>query len=226
MRNPFRLFALATALLCALTSTKAFAEGAESTTGTETRLAGFPTEVAVRAGLYGGGYSFSDTSGNSGGPFADLEASLQERVGLFAFDASLLGLAPFESSGTRAAWGGAARLGIDSRYLRALGGVALNASPGASLQVLPSLTVEAGSGDWRGILGVFDRSGLVPVRIGIGWRGFTLAYVPVLGAEASASYPLNATWSLQARAFIYTLGAGEAFDAVVGVGYSLPGGGS
>jgi hypothetical protein len=107
-------------------------------------------------------------------------------------------------------------------HVYAVGGLALNVSPGAPTQVLPSLTVLAGAGDWRGVLGIFDQGGLIPARVGVGWRGFTLCYVPALGAELDATVPLTASLDLRARAFAYRLVETEAIDLVAGFGWRLP----
>ncbi len=185
------------------------------------RLPGFAPDLALRIGGYAAGYSFS-TGGRMGEPQLLLNAEGREQFGPLALDASVLGLLGPESN--QNLYGGTLRAGYNGSRVRALVGVFMNFDTSAHLQFLPSLTVEAGAGEWRGILGIFDQSGLVPVRLGVAWRDYSLCYLPTLGLEATGLYPLIDALQLEGRAFLYHLVGQEAASLIIGVRWKLPGG--
>jgi hypothetical protein len=163
--------------------------------------------------------------GRSGQPYLHLEGAAQVAFGHLIADLSGIGLGVFSDNGSRGSLDVGLRAGAQFEHVRFLVGPGVNVSPGGGAQWFPSATVEGGAGDFRAILGLFDRGSLVPLRLGVGFRDWaTLSYLPELGLEATGRLPLSDGLALYGRAFAWWLARVESFDVVIGVSLKLPGG--
>jgi hypothetical protein len=188
-------------------------------------LQGFTPELRFGAGLFGTGYAYDGVSGRNGQPYLHLEGAAQLAFGPVIADLSGIGLGVFSDNGSLGSLDASLRVGAQFEHVRFLLGPGVNASPGSGAQWFPSATVEAGAGDLRGILGLFDRGSLVPLRLGVGYRDWvTVSYLPELGLEATGRVPVNEGLTFYGRAFASWLARVESFDVVVGIALKLPGG--
>ena len=188
-------------------------------------LPGFAPELRLGAGLFGTAYAYDGVSGRSGQPYLHVEGAAQLAFGRAIADLSGLGLGVFSDNGSRGSLDAGLRVGAQFDHVRFLVGPGVNLSPGGGAQWFPSATVEAGAGDLRGILGLFDRGSLVPLRLGVGFRDWaTLSYLPELGLEATGKLAINDGLAIYGRAFASWLARVESLDLVIGVSLKLPGG--
>jgi hypothetical protein len=185
------------------------------------RLPGFSSEVAGLIGLQATAISY--VGGRSGTPFTKGELQARYGSGAFVGEAGALGLLPLGPSGSNASARLFLRAGVNLTHFRFLLGALADASPDTTVQLLPSFTLTAGSGELRGVLGVFDRGGQIPLRLGVEYRSFSLSYLAAYGIEGAARWPLTSSLSLEGRAFAYALLAFRAIDVSVGVVGKLPG---
>lgn len=118
-----------------------------------------------------------------------------------------------------------ARVGWNHEFFTVLAGPLVELAPdtAAPLSILPSLTITAGHKDLRGVFGLFDRYGLAPLRLGVEFGAFGVAYLPALGLEASVKWPLQPGLTLDGRVLAFNLFQYTFASALVGVSWT-PGG--
>ena len=182
-------------------------------------LADVSAGVSLLGGVQGAAVTYE--GGRAGQAFGQLALAADLRPWrALGFDAFVLGGAPLAGGGPAGAVSLGARVGADFTNVDFRFGALVNASPGAATQVWPSFTVRAGAGDFRAVLGVFDVYGLVPARLGVDWRGFGVALVP-LGVEAHAVWPVSPAVNLSAEALAYTLLGAQFVDVLAGARWTL-----
>jgi hypothetical protein len=114
------------------------------------------------------------------------------------------------------------RAGVAFEHVTALVGGYLNLVPGAPSEsgLLPSATVVFGSRTLRGVFGLFDRYGVAPLRLGVEFENFGLAYLPGLGVEATAKFAFDDALALETRLLAFQLVTYGVLNATVGLSWT------
>jgi hypothetical protein len=174
-------------------------------------------------GLVGAqGVSIEYEGGTTGAAFGQAAlAGTLKPAGPLLIDGWALGGVPFATSGPRGASVFAVRAGIELENVSAVVGPCVNVARGFRPQLVPSLTVRAGAGDWRGIVGLFDVFGTAPFRVGAEWRGLGLSWVPSLGVEAHGTWPLASGVGVSASLLASKLLGGRSLQALVEATWEL-----
>lgn len=176
------------------------------------------TELVGWAGLLSTGFAFRE--GGSRSLFPSVGADGRYRWRKLLVEGGLMGALPVQDGPSG---GGAAtfRVGASGSSLAGSLGASLQIAPGpAPVSPLPSLLGSARLGPVIGSVGVFDRSGLVPVRIGVEWWRLSLSYLLPLGGEVAARIPTGRSGlEVDARLWGFSLYQVNTFMVAVGVAF-------
>lgn len=128
----------------------------------------------------------------------------------------------FSPIGSRSGQSYGLRAGIAFEHVTAVVGGFLNVAPGSPAEtgLLPSATVVFGNRTLRGVFGLFDRYGVAPLRLGVEYGNYGLAYLPGLGLEASGRFPLHDTLALEGRLLAFQLFSYGVLNATVGLSWT------
>ena len=181
------------------------------------------SEASFHLGAYGVAVGGGTTDTSSALLLGDLGG--RWRRGPFVLDGFASASLPAGATPMGPSYLFAARAGLSFTHVTALLGATAQLAPGSpSTQYLPSLTVEAGTKRWRGVLGVNDRATSELLRVGVEYDRYSLSYLPLVGLEASARLAVRGPWQLDLRGFAYSLDGAESLGLVAGIAF-VPGGG-
>ena len=183
------------------------------------RALDFKTGMTGWGGLYG--QSLSNQTTREGDVFGLLGLEGRHKLGPgVAFEGWAVTMPVLGAGGgSRSGQSYGLRVGVAFEHVTALVGGLVQVAPGSPTETsfLPSITVVAGNETLRGVFGLFDRFGTTPLRLGVEYQQFGLAYVPGLGLEGTAKFPLLPDLAIEGRVLAYQLLNFSAFSTTVGL---------